>query len=213
MSKMSLNSPSYSPGVLSLLPLYYVGWADSVLSPSEIKLIKNKINDLPFLTKKDKEVLKKWSNPSQPPTSEEFKQWVAILKKSANDLPSNQRHSLANLGMEMAKRTASGDEILQWNSAKTKAALEDLENALGIESFQTFRNIFTQEQREREVADILNQPGFDIEKMTKLLDDEYSQIRTRMRTLLKDPIFKLQTLREKDDYRNKVLEWCTMLAK
>ena len=34
---------AYSPGVLSMLPLFYVGWSDSVLSPSEMKMIHQKI--------------------------------------------------------------------------------------------------------------------------------------------------------------------------
>ena len=41
---MKNDAPShskYTPGVLSLLPLFYIGWADSVLSPSEIKLIRS----------------------------------------------------------------------------------------------------------------------------------------------------------------------------
>lgn len=212
---MSTNPPpfpAYSPGVMSLLPLFYVGWADSVLSPSEIKLIKKKIKGLSFLTKEDRKLLKKWSNPSKPPTSEEFKYWVSLLKKSATALPKNERQSLANLGIEMAKRTATGDDILQWNSINTRTTLEELEQALGIESLETFRNIFSKEQREKEVSEIINRPSFDIAAMTQLLDDDYAEIKNRMRTLLSDPVFKYETLREKEDYRNKVMEWCKFLA-
>ena len=53
MSQQPPLFPAYSPGVMSILPLFYVGWADSVLSPSEVKLIKEKINDLHFLTTED----------------------------------------------------------------------------------------------------------------------------------------------------------------
>ena len=47
----------YTPGVLSVLPLIYVGWSDSVLSPSEMKRIHDEIAELDYLTKKEKEVL------------------------------------------------------------------------------------------------------------------------------------------------------------
>ena len=59
-----MDQVHFSPGVLSLLPLFYVGWSDSVLSPSEVKLIHKKINQLKLLkswdlkTKKQKESLK-----------------------------------------------------------------------------------------------------------------------------------------------------------
>lgn len=213
MSQKPLSFAPYSPGVMSILPLLYVGWADSVLSPSEVKLIKTKVNELDFLTDEDKATLTKWGNPAKPPSEAEFKHWVSLLKKSAAQLPCEERQSLSNLGIEMAKKTASGDEISQWNSDETKLALEELEKVLGCESLETYRNIFSLEQRETEVSEILNQPSFDIKKMTKLLDDDYEEIRNRMRTLLKDPVFKYKTIRDKDAYRDQVLTWCKMLAK
>ena len=212
MSQSPPFLPSYSPGVMSILPLLYVGWADSVLSPSEINLIKKKVNELHFLTAEDRATIKKWGNPTSPPSKEEFKHWVNLLKKSAAQLPCEERQSLSNLGIEMAKRTAIGSDSLQWNSEETKTALEELEKAIGCESLETFRNIFSKEQREKEISEILNQPSFDIEKMTALLDDDYAEIRNRMRTLLRDPVFKYKTLRDKDTYRNQVLDWCKMLA-
>ncbi|MEM6965866.1 MAG: acyl-CoA dehydrogenase [Bacteroidota bacterium] len=202
----------YSPGVMSLLPLFYVGWADSVLSPSEINLIRKKIRGLPFLTKEDKAILKEWGNPKNPPSPEQFKHWVTLIKKTAEQMPSNQRSSLAQLGLEMAKRTATEEEVMLWNSLATKNALADLEAVLGVESLETYRNIFTAGQREKEVAEILNQPSFDIAQMTTRLDDDYTDIRNRMRNLLADPAFHYETLRDKYDYRNKVLEWCKLLA-
>lgn len=212
MSQQPPSYPSYSPGVMSILPLLYVGWADSLLSPSEVKLIKKKVKELNFLTEEDRTTLTKWGNPTNPPSEAEFKHWVSLLKKSAAQLPCEERQSLSNLGIEMARKTAIGDDILQWNSEETKSALEELEKAIGCESLETFRNIFSQKQRETEVSEILNRPSFDIEKMTELLDDDYSEIRNRMRTLLKDPVFKYKTLRDKDAYRDQVMNWCKMLA-
>lgn len=212
MSQQPPSYPSYSPGVMSILPLLYVGWADSVLSPSEVKLIKKKVKELNFLTEEDRTTLTKWGNPTNPPSEAEFKHWVSLLKKSAAQLPCEERQSLSNLGIEMARKTAIGDDTLQWNSEETKSALEELEKALGCESLETFRNIFSQKQRETEVSEILNRPSFDIKKMTELLDDDYSEIRNRMRTLLKDPVFKYKTLRDKDAYRDQVMNWCKMLA-
>ncbi len=212
MSTSPPSFPSYSPGVMSLLPLFYVGWADSVLSPSEVKLIKSKINNLSFLTNEDRELLTEWSNPAQPPSDGQFKHWVNLMKKGASNLPNTERQSLANLGIEMAKQTAIGEKQLHWNTKETKSALKELEDVFDIGSLEIYRNIFSKEQRDKEVAEIINQPSFDVAAMTKLLDDDYSEIRNRMRTLLKDPVFQYETLRDKDEYRMKVLNWCKMLA-
>ena len=212
MSTLPSSFPTYSPGVMSLLPLFYVGWADSVLSPSEIKLIKKKIKELDFLTSDDKLLLLKWGNPAYPPSSAQFKHWVNLIQKTAIQLPADQRCSLANLGVEMAKRTATGNEMQHWTAKETHLALSELEEVLGIECFDNFRNILTPKQREKEVAEIINQPSFDVGAMTQLLDDDYAELRRRMRTLLSDPAFAYQTLPEKDAYRNQVMDWCKMLA-
>jgi len=212
MSTTPPSFPNYSSGVMSLLPLFYVGWADSVLSPSEVELIKNKINNLHFLTSEDKALLKEWGNPANPPSDAQFKHWVYLMKNTATELPCTERQSLATLGVEMAKRTAIGEDAVHWNSEGTKSALEDLEQALGVQSLETFRNIFSKEQRETEVSEIINQPGFDVDAMTRLLDDDYAELRNRMRTLFKDPVFKIETIADKDEFRLKVLKWCKMLA-
>ena len=59
---MTKNPPItqiYSSGVLSLLPMFYVAWADRVLSPTEVKLLEDKIANLSFLTENEKFTLKK----------------------------------------------------------------------------------------------------------------------------------------------------------
>ena len=40
----------YTPGILSVLPLFYVGWSDSVLSPTEMRFIHQKLEGMVFLT-------------------------------------------------------------------------------------------------------------------------------------------------------------------
>ena len=94
----------YSPGVLSLLPLYYIGWADSVLSPSEVNLIRDKVKELDFLTDDDKKLLLKWWNPASPPSHHLFKEWISILQKAAQELPQNKKRSLVDLGLEIAQK-------------------------------------------------------------------------------------------------------------
>ncbi len=208
MSLLQKSFPTYSPGVMSLLPLYYVGWADSLLSPAEVKLIRRKINELPFLEPADKELLNEWSDPAQPPSDALFKHWVGLLKKSAAQLPATSQMSMAQLGLEMAKQTATTDQVLKWSSDQTQQALEKLERTIGKIGLTTYRNIFP---RESDPSHIEDQPALQKE-LTALLDDQFSSIRNKMRTLLADPDFLLYPFNDKTAHRERVLQWCQQLA-
>ena len=47
----------YSPQVAAMIPLFYIGWSNAVLSPSEIKLIQDKIDASNWLSDEDKKLL------------------------------------------------------------------------------------------------------------------------------------------------------------
>ena len=83
MTKHPTDFPQFSPGVLSLIPLFYVGWADTVLSPSEMELIHSTVKKLKFLSAEDKELIIEWTNPAKPPSPALFRHWVSLIKKSA----------------------------------------------------------------------------------------------------------------------------------
>ncbi len=211
---MSNNPPisSYSPGVLTLLPLYYVGWADSILSPSEIKLIHEQINKLDFLSKNDQKLLRQWSDPGKPPSRKLFREWSLLIRNAASRLPINDRKSLVNLGLEMAKQSATSDQILKINQDSTRTALQSLEDALGVVGHQTHRSIFSNLPGDSSQNNQTLSPSFDIKKLAAILDDDYADIRNKVKQILSDPEFKLDTIPVKEDYRQKVLHWCKLLA-
>ncbi len=211
---MSNNPPisSYSPGVLTLLPLYYVGWADSILSPSEVKLIHDQINKLDFISKEDQKLLRQWSDPGKPPTKKLFKEWSSLIRDTACRLPISSRRSLVDLGLEMAKQSATSDQILKFNQNSTRTALEALEDALGVVSHQTHRSIFSNLPGDFSEDNQIPSPTFDVKKLSSILDDDYGEIRNKVKQILSDPEFKLETIPVKEDYREKVLHWCKLLA-
>ena len=213
---MSSNPPnnSYSPGVLTLLPLYYVGWADSILSPSEIKLIREQIKKLDFLSKKDQNLLNQWSDPVNPPSRKLFGEWSELIKNAACQLPVSSRQSLVDLGLEMAKQSANSDQILKINQDSTRTALKSLEDALGVVSHQKHRSLSLYSNLPSPIPDE-NQtpaPSFSIEKLTAILDDDYAEVRNKVKQILSDPAFKLETIPVKEEFRERVLKWCQLLA-
>lgn len=206
MSTPPVHFSDYSPGILSLLPVYYVGWADSILSPSEVKLIRKMVDKLDFLTISDKRQLVEWTNPAKPPSEQLFKHWYYVLQKKAKELPAASKKSLVHMGLEMAKQSSTDQEVLKWQTPETENALKDIETALGISDSPIAKAIFQNQPAEE-------QKRFDVDTLRAVLDDSYAETRNQMRTLLSDPTFALKPLPLKEDHRRQVLEWCQQLAK
>ncbi len=217
---MSVNPPIlpiYSPGVQSLLPMLYVAWADRVLTPSEIKLLQDKLEALDCLEAKERSILQQWINPAQPPSRELFKHWELELKKAVDHLPPNSRRSLVDLGMEMARQSAvkylPDEAKLKWSSPETRMALEELEISLGLINVETYKRIFkkeitTDEQLKREAQNA----RFDTTAMSVLLQGNQLELIQHVKILLQDSVFERQPMPVKEDHRAHVLNWLKSLA-
>ncbi|MEL6719948.1 MAG: acyl-CoA dehydrogenase family protein, partial [Bacteroidota bacterium] len=206
--------PFYSPGVQSLIPMFYVAWSDRVLSPSEVKLLKKKLLTLDFLDSREKNILQQWMNPSNPPSRELYKHWEIELQKAAETLPEDARKSLATLGLNMAQQSAvqllEPDTTIRWSSDATRNALEELEASLKVVNVDIYKRIF--DRQEIEASSKTEDTAFDIEQMTALLHGDYADLIQKAKILFKDPIFERSLFPVKEDYRAKVLEWTKHLG-
>lgn len=215
---MSKLPPHSSPGVRMFIPMLYVAWADRVLSPTEVKFLKKKSQELSFLSKDDMKILNDWSNPRNPPSPELFKLWELEMKKSVAELPADKRKTLIELGLEMAKQSVSfedNDPELTglFTGADTQSALADLEKHLGLINLETYHTIFPEKAKEFQQKEEECNLCFSIEKMQAHLDGKWADDIDRTKALLLDPAFKMETIRDKEEYRNRVLHWCKLLAK
>lgn len=208
----STAATKYSPGILALLPIFYVTWSDSVLSPSEIKLVRKRIQDLTFLTFSDKRQLVKWLNPAKPPSPETFKEWISIIRKNASELNDSEKYSVSELGLEIAKSSIGykNDEI--WQSPKTKNALREIEEALGIQSEISKVLIQTKIDPTLANVEISNKGSFDVKAMQDIVEGEHRNLIARVKKLLRDPAFNYEIIPDKDEFRNKVMKQAKILA-
>lgn len=207
---------NYSPGVQSLIPLFYAAWADRVLTPSEIQTLKEKGFKLSFIQEEDFLLIQSWSNPVKPPSKHLFKYWEISIKNAAERLEEQEHVSLVDLGLEMAQSAAKkviNDKVVNWSDPSIRAELEAIEEALGSVSVTTYETIFPAEAGKNQEQEEKFKQSFDIDAMTALLDDDYGVIRQRVKTILSDPNFEYKTLRNKDEYRSQVLLWSKLLAK
>jgi acyl-CoA oxidase len=134
--------PTFSPGVISMLPLFYVGWKDSILSPSEMKLIHERIKKLDHLTAEDVKYLIAHTDPADPPKPEVYKEWLHAIKSQAAPLSHREKSGLAQLGAEMSL-------LLLPNASASDAqdmieAITSLEKAMGIDDPGIHQRLFNQ---------------------------------------------------------------------
>lgn len=203
----------FSPQLRSLLPLFYIGWADAVLGPGEIALIQAKLLDADWLSETDKALISEWSNPLNPPSNELMQAWADAIRETAQQMPNvDERISLAKLGAEMAKTQQEDALDKDWLSQEVVDALTEIEMRLNINDLDQFSAIFTAYQRAAERKERIEKPGFEVQKLQALLDDEYGDIRKKVFTLLRDPIFKSGITKNKENYREQVLHWLQLLA-
>lgn len=215
MNRASTISSSYSSGVQCLIPLYYVAWADKVLTPTEINALKKQAATLHFLTEEDKVVLIGWTNPAKPPSRHLFKYWEIELKNIVDQQELKAGTSLVDIGLIMAKKaTDTGPKAADtnWDAPEIRKILEEIESQLGYIEMDTYWSLFPKQASQKQQLAEKRKASFSIAKMKALLDDDYAEIRDQMRTLLSDPAFKYRTLRNKDEYRDQVLSWCKLLA-
>ena len=202
---------AYSPGVLSMLPLFYVGWSDSVLSPSEMKMIHQKISDFDFLTPADKKYLIQYTNPQFPPSEELFKSWMLAMKDAVINMPKSKVQSLSELGLEIAKASISYKNDQIWDSPDVVKALVEIETELGVYNDEGLHGILLQLDGDK----LKIKPksiSFDTDKMQQLIDGKYATTKKKVRKLLRDPVFSYGHIVDKDTHRAKVLELTKILA-
>ena len=197
----------YSPGISSMLPLLYAAWADRVLTPSEINVLKQKAQRLPFLTIEDKEQLKRWSDPAHPPTRELWQLWQSQLRSGAEHLDAAGA-SLVDLGLQLAKLAANGSAA-QWEQVNIRTALEEIEERLVAVDIRTYQSLFPSEATADNIEPLA---GPDPVALSALLEGPYADIISRVKTLLSDPAFAVQPGWTKEAYRAKVLHWLQLLA-
>ncbi len=207
---MKSSQQEFSPGMMGLLPLFYIGWSDSVLSPSEIQLIHQKIQELSFLTPEEKAYLIRWTDPKSPPGKDIFKEWVNAIKDHAEHLTDEEKTSLGEYSYGIINAALRKEEDLQ-KRPMMKKAIKDIEKALGLNNLVSFQLLLDKLHHQK--SKVTEQPSFPVDQLIKALDGEFVDTKIRMRKLLQDPLFKYHTPRDKKAYRDHILTLVKALAK
>ena len=202
---------NYSPGVLSVLPLFYVGWADSVLGPSEQALINEKLDSMPQLSDADKELLKSWTDQNNPPSEEVFKNWSQSLKRNKESWASAQKDQLVSMGILMAEKASSTGNYV--DNKKVYQAIKGLEELLGVhEGLDSTILEKTLDVPSKSVSELTDEIKFSADDINEFLEGDRVEIMDKIKSLISDPSFDNTDIRIKEEYRTRVLEQCQILA-
>ncbi|WP_258104991.1 acyl-CoA dehydrogenase [Marinoscillum sp. MHG1-6] len=194
-----------NPALYAFVPVFYMVWADAILTPSEILKIRMLVDSQDWLTDEERQFLLSNLDPQNPPSPNQLKGWLKEIKHSAEAMTDQMKESLVDIGIKLAQIHAQNqsEEVLE----KTREPLKDLVEAMGIISSESAFHLRSATRK----TSTENQPTkntFNVEVMADLLDGQNKDILTKVRTLLADEAFNFLETDNLKEYREQVLKWC-----
>ncbi|MFN7330315.1 MAG: acyl-CoA dehydrogenase family protein, partial [Bacteroidota bacterium] len=202
-----LHSPylQANPSLHVFLPLFYTVWSDAILTPSEIATIEGLINSQGWLTKSEHDFLVSQLNPAAPPTADELMEWKDEIKNAA-ELTTGK--TLVDIGIKLVELKAGNVPV---EVLKAKPSLANIEATLGFISHEAAFN-FQSVGRSTVTHQQATQKTFDVNAMMRLLDGKNAATIRKVKTIITDPEFQYVDPSNLDAYRERVLDWCRLLA-
>lgn len=193
-----MESMEYAGGVVQYIPLFYVIWSDDLLTESELSVVGNAVKEDPSLSNEDRKQLMGWLNPQKPPSHKTLRAWQQFIAGSKAQLVESKAYPLA----------AFSQEVLLQNGmeAQQNPHLESIELNLGIQP-NHYHHLFEVD------ANIEGKSShYDPKELDKLLLGNNHAAVQDFRNFLKRPQFIWDIVRDKDQFRSKVLGQVKTLA-
>ena len=184
----------------AFIPLLYLVWSDDLLTENEFATLKGFINSLTLLSPEQKHYLLSKVDISNPPSRNELAQWKSDVEKSIKDKSSIK--SIFDIATAL-----SGEDL---DISTLEANFTKLENDLGVLGEELIQNFKT--KGDSLTATTKTTDNFDIQKLTEILDGEQADIIKKVKEVISRPEFDYETSTDIDVYRQKVYDWCKILA-
>ena len=198
-----------NPNLNVFLPIFYVVWSDAVLTPSEIKTLKDLIESQRWLKQEEKKLLYGQLNPSAPPSPDEFKSWLSEIRKAGDQITPGGHTRLIDIGIQLAQLKGAGttNESLE----QSRQSLSNVEETLGLIGGEAIYHFYP-ERRTTITQQRATQHTFSIDTLSKILDGAEADIIRKVKAVIADPEFRYIDPDDLATYREKVLQWCKHLA-
>src|SRR5690606_41890970 len=96
-----MKKSGYPTGILHYIPFLYVIWADDLLSPSEISVVKRALEE-DLISQKERDQIETWLNTDKPPSSETIKEWKSLIDNSNVKLVESDAYPLTSFSQKLA---------------------------------------------------------------------------------------------------------------
>lgn len=182
------------------IPLFYLIWSDDLLSQKEFLILQKFIVSQSWLSKEEQESLLSKIAVSSPPSREVVANWKSEIEIIL------QKNPLIKSIFDISILLSEEDKVI----SAYRHAFRQLENDLGISGeeamrdFKTIAKTFTSNQQTNN--------RFEIEKLTQILDGKQAEIIKKVKTIISRPQFAYETSTDTAVYREKVYDWCKILA-
>jgi acyl-CoA oxidase len=189
-----------NPKLRAFIPLFYLVWSDDLLTQKEFLTLQEFIGSQNWLSEKEKELLFSKVNVLTPPSREQLIDWKSEIEKIIQEKPSVR--SIFDVSIILSENDKT---IIDLGPAFIK-----LENDLGIfgeevmVDFKTSVNTFTSNSQ--------TVKRFDTEKLTQILDGKEAAIIKKVKSVISRSEFAYETSTDTNVYREKVYDWCKILA-
>jgi acyl-CoA oxidase len=191
--------------LLTLAPLLYVAWSDGSLTESEVHRIRQRLSHQGDDVQK---ILDQWLNPSSPPSPSQLYKLLEMMRAANRGHEKKRFKSLAEFGRFLG-RAPDGQSAADDDATPELRALQEVEAALGVVGTEALRAIIGGPDG---IVHPQAGPLPNLDALRSFVDAERADIRRLVFKVLERPEFDRSTIKDFDDYRQRTLEWCRMLA-
>lgn len=193
-----------NPKLYLFLPLYYVIWADTVLTKKERAIIQALIAAQEWLSDSEKALLNNHLKVDAKISPQQLKAW----RKTIIAVAPEEIRSLTQLGKTLvAKHSEEESNFI------SKATLESFQKAeLEIGLLQKEINYIFHQEHPTVTAEASSAPNFKASQMADLLDGDQKAIIDQVKAVIKEPSFKYPSKDSLAQEREDVYQLCLTLA-
>lgn len=184
----------------AMLPFLYMVWSDDLLTEKEFDTLQDFVNKQPWLSPLDKKELTASIVKEVPPSRETISKWYYQIQEVV------QSQSGIKSIFDVVLFLSNNNQAIIDN----KLDFVKLEADLGILSEEVIGNF--KKIGNTQTARYQNTDLFNIKAITKLLDGEQAPIINRVKEVISRPEFAYIHTTDTAVYREKVYEWCKILA-
>ncbi len=193
-----MQKQTYPPEILQYIPFFYVIWADNLVTASEISVVENAIRKDETLDTENRQQLLLWLNPEHPPENTELKNWKQVISNSHVKLIERDTYPLS---------TFSQNLVCHYNDAcPFNDQLKHIEVNLGIQP-NHYAHLF-----DVNVEHTSTSRYYSASEIDSILKGKHADLINGFRSVLADPIFDWDIHREKEKFRDIVLDQVKFLA-